>query len=93
MFRGMGQVGVDSVDLGLPWGRALKVPEKIGRVGLDLIRTRPEVPPRGPRGETLMFRGSGQVGVDSIDLGVPWGRALKILRRTGRGGLGCEQAY
>ena len=37
--------------------------------------------------------GSGQVRVDSIDLGVPRGRALKVLRRTGRGGLGCEQAY
>ena len=89
-FRETGQVGVDSVDPGGPQGRAPKVPEKAGWVGLDFIRTRPEVPPRGPRGGTLMFRGSGQVGVDSIDLGVPLGRAPKVLRRTGQGGLGCE---
>ena len=36
-FRGSGQVGVDSVDLGVPRGRAPKVPEKAGRVGLDFI--------------------------------------------------------
>ena len=74
-FWGPGQVGVDSVDLGVPRGRAPKVPEKAGRVGLDFIRTRPEVPPRGPRGPrggTPMFQGSGQVGVDSIrPRGVP----------------------
>ena len=75
MFWGSGQVGVDSVDLGVPWGRALKVPEKAGRVSLDFIRTRPEVPPGGHRGGNLTFQGSGQVGVDSIDLGVPRGRA------------------
>ena len=72
----------------MPWGRALKVPEKAGWVGPDFIRTRLEVPPRGPRGWTPTFRGSGQVGVDSIDLGVPQGRALKVLRRSGRGGAG-----
>jgi hypothetical protein len=62
---GSGQVGVDSVDPGVPWGRAPKVPEKAGWVGFDFIRTRPEVLPRGPRGGTPIFRGSGQVGVDS----------------------------
>ena len=87
MFLGSGQVGVDSVDPGVPRGRAMKVPEKAGWVGLDFIRTRPEVPPRGPRGKTLTFQGSGQVGVDSIDLGVPRGRAQKVLKRTGWGGL------
>ena len=66
MFLGSGQVGVDSVDPGVPRGRAMKVPEKAGWVGLDFIRTRPEVPPRGPRGGTPTFQGSGQVGVDSI---------------------------
>ena len=71
-FRGSGQVGVDSVDLRVPRGRTPKVPEKAGRVGLDFIRTRPEVPPRGPRGGTPRFQGSGQVGVDSIrPQGVP----------------------
>ena len=92
-FRETGQVGVDSVDPGGPQGRAPKVPEKAGRVGLDFIRTRPEVRPWGARGGTRTFRGLGQVGVDSIDLGVPWGRAPKILKRTWQGGLGCEQAY
>ena len=84
-FRGLEQVGVDSVDLGVPRGRAPKVPEKARRVSLDFIRTRPEVLPRGPGGGTLTFRGSGQVRVYSFD--------PKVLRRTGRGGLGCEQAY
>ena len=59
MFLGSGQVGVDSVDPGVPRGRATKVLEKAGWVGLDFIRTR-------PRGGTLTFQGSGQVGVDSI---------------------------
>ena len=86
---GVGQVGVDSVDLGVPRGRAPNVPEKAGRVGLDFIRTRPRIPPRGPRGGTPTFWGSGQVGVE---LNRPRG-APKVLRRTGRGGLGCEQAY
>ena len=63
MFRWSGQVGVDSVDLGVPRGRAPKVPEKAGRVGLDFIRTRPKVLPRGPQGGTPTFPGSGQVGV------------------------------
>ena len=80
-FGGWGRSGVDSVDLRVPRGRAPKIPEKAGRVSLAFIRTRPEVPPRGPQGGTLMFGGSGQVG------------ALKVLRRTGRGGLGCDQAY
>ena len=47
-FRETGQVEVDSVDVWVPWGRAPKVPEKAGQVGLDFIRTRPEVPPQGP---------------------------------------------
>ena len=93
VFRGQGRWGVDSVDLRVPRGRAPKVPEKAGRVGLVFIRTRPEVPPREPQGGTLTFRGSGQIRVDSIDLGVPRGRVPKVLRRTGRGGLGCDQAY
>ena len=54
-------------------------------------------PERGPAPGTPRrdptFQGSGQVRVDSIHLGVPWGRAPKVLRRTGRGGLGCDQAY
>jgi hypothetical protein len=83
MFLGSGQVGVDSVDPGVPRGRATKVLEKAGWVGLDFIRTR-------PRGGTLTFQGSGQVGVDSIDLGVPRGRALKVLKRTGWGGLSLD---
>ena len=39
MFWGSGQVGVDSVDLRVPRGRALKVnaPAKAGQVGLDII--------------------------------------------------------
>ena len=49
-------VGVDSVDLGVPWGRALKVSEKAGRVGLDFIRTRPEAGP-------LRFGGLGRSGL------------------------------
>ena len=80
-------VGVDSVHLGVPRGRAPKVPEKAGRVSLDFIRTRPEVPPRGPQGGTPTFPGSGQVGVDSIDLRVPQGRAPKVLRRSGQQGV------
>ena len=71
----------------MPRGRAPNVPEKAGRVGLDFIRTRPRVLPWGPRGGTPTFWGSGQVGVDSIDLKVPRGRAPKVLRRTGRGRL------
>ena len=70
-FGGPGRSGVDSVDLRAPRDRAPKVPEKAGRVGLAFIRTRPEVPPRGTREGIPMFRGLGQVRVDSIDLGVP----------------------
>ena len=70
-FGGRGRSGVDSVGLKVPRGRAPKVPEKAGGVGLAFIRTRPQVPPRGPQGGTSMFGGSGQVGVDSVDLGVP----------------------
>ena len=81
-------VRVDSVDLRVPQGRAPKVLEKAGRVGLDFIRTR-----SGDSGRTPTFRGSGQVGLSSIDLGVPRDRALKVLRRTGRGSPGCQQAY
>ena len=47
-FRETGQVEVDSVDVWVPWSRAPKVPEKAGQVGLDFIRTRPEVLPWGP---------------------------------------------
>ena len=65
-FGGQSRSEVDSVDLGVPWGRAPKVNEKAGQVSLDFIRTRPKVPPRGPRGGTPRFQGSGQVGVDSI---------------------------
>ena len=43
MFWGSEQVGVDSVDLGVPRGRALKIPEKTGRVSLDFIWTNPDV--------------------------------------------------
>ena len=70
-------------------GRAPKVLKRTGWGSLDFIRTRPEVPPRGPRGGTPTFQGSGQVRVDSIDLRVPRGRAPKVLKRTRRGGLGC----
>ena len=45
MFRGSGQVGVDSIDLKVPQGRALKVPEKAGQVGLDFIRWHPVAGP------------------------------------------------
>ena len=75
----------------MPRGRAPKVLRRTGQGSLEFIRTRPEVPPRGPRGGTPTFQGLGQVGVDSIDLGVPRGRAPKVLRWTGRGGLGCSR--
>ena len=73
----------------MPRGGAPKVLRRTGQGSLEFIRTRPEVPPRGPRGRTPTFQGSGQVGVGSIR---PRGWASKVLRRTGRGGLGCEQA-
>ena len=71
-FWGSGQVGLSSIDLGVPRGRAPKVLRRTGQGSLEFIRTRPEVPPRGPRGGTPRFQGSGQVGVDSIrPRGVP----------------------
>ena len=59
-------------------------------VTLSVSRTgaRPGAPEAGPR----RFGGRGRSGL-TIDLGMPRGRAPKVLRRTGRGGLGCEQAY
>jgi hypothetical protein len=48
--------------------------------------------PRAPRGGTLTFQGSGQVRFDYVVLGVPWGRALKVLR-TGQGGLESDIGY
>ena len=40
--------------------------------------------PRDPeRGRTLMFRESGQVGVDFVDLRVPRGRAPKVPEKAG----------
>ena len=38
-------------------------------------------------GSRLTFLGSGQVGVDSVDLRVPRGRAPKVLENAGRVGL------
>ena len=69
-FRGPRQVGDDSGDLGVARGRVPKVPEKAGRVSLDFVKTRPRVPPRGHRGKTPTFWGSGHVGVE---LYRPWG--------------------
>ena len=40
----------------------------------------------GNHGGTLTFWGSRRVRDDSIGLGVPQGRALKVLRRTEQGG-------
>ena len=51
--------------------------------------SRPGDPEVGPR----RFRGRGRSGLTLKDPGVSQGRAPKVLRRTGRGGLGCEQAY
>ena len=65
-FQGSGQVGFDSIRPRVPRGRAPKVLRRTGQGSLEFIRTRPEVPPRGPRGGTPRFQGSGQVGVDSI---------------------------
>ena len=76
----------------MPRGRAPKVLRRTGQGSLEFIRTRPEVLPQEPLCRAPTFQGLGQVGVDSIDLGVPRGIAPKVLRRTGRGGLGCEQA-
>jgi len=61
--RGSGQVGVDSVDLGVPRGRAPKVPEKAGQVSLDFIRTRPKVPPWDPEVGPRRFGGRGRSGL------------------------------
>ena len=96
-FWGRDRSGLTLKDPGVPQGRAPKVIRRTGQGSLEFIRTRPEVLPRGPREGTPRqdptFRGPGQVGVESIDLRVPRGKALKVPRRIGWGSLECDQAY
>ena len=72
-------------------GQGPKLPEKAGWVSLDFIKTSPEVPPRGSQGRTPTFQGWGQVGVDSVDLRVPQGRARRSLEGQGGAVLGVSR--
>ena len=65
----------------------------MGELVLALLEPDPGSRPGDPEAGPWCFGGQDRSELRSIDLGVPWGRAPKVLRRTGRSSLGYEQAY